>query len=139
MAITLGDDQCSKSGQYTRRVKNLEKDLIEVVKYSTKVFTDRTMAKKNKLPENQVIYAKALHNIVIALKDHRVFERFGMPPLGARGRKEASFSLLESYKEWVYDPNSLDWVSRWDEWLTGYEQDPELDNILSNNVDRKAS
>ncbi|MCC6412007.1 MAG: protein rep, partial [Saprospiraceae bacterium] len=72
----------SPLAQHIRRVENVERDLVELIKYGSKIFTEPDMNKstKNKIP--RMVYAAALDNIFAAMKPYRLFERFGfnLPP-----------------------------------------------------------
>ncbi len=64
-----------KGAQKMTKVFNNLKILIEVVKYGSKIFTEPDVMKKKS--SNTKIYALALNNIFIAMKELRIFERFG--------------------------------------------------------------
>ena len=125
-------------GQDIRKVTNPEKCMIEVIKYGVKTFTDPDMNKDKKTKERKpgIIYAAALHNIIWAMKGHRIFERFGfnLPKLGTE--KPNDVTELHSYKEWLYDIKSTDWISEDStQPLTEYKPSPLLAAILENCVD----
>ena len=76
----------SPKAQYIRPVVNLERDLIEIIKYSSKVFT--------------------------AMKDNRIFDRFGfnLPKIDKIQNSEAK--LLSDFEEWQYNSATADWKIR---------------------------
>jgi hypothetical protein len=124
----------SPKAQYIRPVKDLERDLVEIIKYGSKIFTSPELKKKasNKIPP--MIYAKALDNILTAMKGYRIFDRFGFNlPKGPIVKRQ--YKILEEYKEWVYSFQKADWVnSDTNESLTGYLQPPELSYLLNECV-----
>jgi len=124
-----------KDAQFVRPVKNTEKDMIEVIKYGAKIFTDPE-GKKCKIPGNKrYVYAAALDNIYAAMKNLRLFDRFGFNlPKQLHIIKNQS-RLTNNYEEWLYHPASKDWVNRNDEILTGYLAPFKLLNLLELNVD----
>ena len=63
----------SPKAQNIRPVKNLEHDLIETIKYGSKIFTDHDLNKKSKQPIKPMIYAYALDNILLPMKGKRIF------------------------------------------------------------------
>ena len=65
------------AGQKIESVYNLESALIEIIKYGSKIFTEPDLKKKGNLKTPPKIYARALDNILVAMKGKRIFERFG--------------------------------------------------------------
>ena len=127
----------SKKGQKIKPVDNLEKVLIEIMKYTSKVFTDPTMEtdkkKKSKLPHR--IYVAALDNIIAALERHRCFDRFGFN-LPTKKMKVSLRTTLTSYSDLKYSLKLNDWVDPGtDNLLTNYQPPPALMEILRNDMD----
>jgi hypothetical protein len=120
-------------GQHFVKVWDKEKALIEIVKYSTKIFTDPIMAKKGKAILRPYIYLSAMDNIVGALQKHRIFERSGFNiPKKEKPVKQSKF--VTEYTYLTYDSKEFDWVDDNDEFLTGYTPTPSLLAILELNV-----
>ncbi|WP_152269641.1 protein rep [Agriterribacter humi] len=100
-------------GQKIIKIKDLEKQLIETIKYGSKVFTEPDVRKKGKKKEGSAdirnIYVVALDNIFEAMKGLRIFDRFGfnLPPNLLKN--EAHSTLVTDFKEWVYDIKTFDW------------------------------
>ena len=120
--------------QPMRKVQDTIHDLIEVVKYGSKIFTDPTMKKKAKRTVSPHIYVAAFHNIIWAMDGLRIFERFGfnLPP---RPKKRKQ-TLLTQYEKLVFVPEVFDWVSQETaELLTGYQPSAELLGLLGENID----
>ncbi|TWP23449.1 hypothetical protein ETU10_06890 [Apibacter muscae] len=70
----------SPKAQFIRKVENLERDLIEVIKYGSKIFTEPDIKRKSKKQNSNLapmIYIQALDAIFTAMKGKRIFERFG--------------------------------------------------------------
>ena len=126
-----------RAAQHMRAVNDTEKDLIEIIKYGSKIFTDPTMQSKTKRKYNPIIYAKAYHNIIWAMQGHRVFERFGFNlPQKARNRK---VEVVTDYEELMYSAKDNDWICiDTDESLTNYQPSNELMAILADNIDLDA-
>ena len=124
-------------GQHTRRIKkNIEEDLIETVKYGSKVFTDFDNKKKSKDGTLPKVYVVAIYNVYSAMKRKRLFDRFGfnLP-------KEEKFiskgeQIINSFEDWTYQEGVNDWVnSNTGELLTGYVPTPQLYHLLENHLD----
>jgi hypothetical protein len=120
--------------QHKRRVWNMERDLIETIKYGSKVFTEPDVKNKGKYPPK--VYAAALDNILQAMKPYRLFERFGFNlPKEARRSKAQSIPKIQA-GEWEFDLSKHDWINKeTGERLTGYVPLPQVLWILSQNVD----
>lgn len=122
-----------KAAQNIRKVDDLAHDLVEVIKYGSKIFTDPTMKKRTKNKISPFIYVSAFHNIIKAFSDHRIFERFGFN-LPAR-TKETKMTLVTEYDQLKFAPELFDWVNDGTaELLTGYKPSSELLAILENNI-----
>lgn len=117
--------------QYIRPVKNLEHDLIETIKYGSKIFTEPDLNKKSRQPVKPMIYAYALDNILVAMKGKRIFERFGFN-LPKQPPKKCTSKLIENFETWVFPNDANDWVNpETGEALTGYLQPSELSYLLN--------
>ena len=67
------------------------RDLEEVIKYGSKIFTDPSMNKKAHSKISPYIYVAAFPNIIGAMSGHRIFERFGFNLLsGPKNQKSHS-------------------------------------------------
>ncbi|MBK9721921.1 MAG: protein rep [Saprospiraceae bacterium] len=120
-------------GQKIRKVEDKVHDLIEVVKYGSKIFTDPTMKKRAKRTVAPYIYVSAFHNIIWAMSGHRIFERFGfnLPPR----TKETKMTLAIEYEQLKFAPELFDWVNEETaELLSGYQPTGELLSILRDNI-----
>ncbi len=126
-------DYASRKAQHMRKVDDKLKDLIEVVKYGSKIFTDPTMKKGAGKKVSPIIYAAAFHNIIKAMSGLRIFERFGfnLPKALKKERK----TVLFYYEKLVFFPELYDWVSEETaEVLSGYQPSAELLGILGGNM-----
>jgi len=127
----------SPKAQYVRSIENLERDLIEIIKYGSKIFTEPDLKKKGNQSIASMIYANALDNIFCAMKGKRLFERFGFN-LPQQVTKEIRFRAVSDFQEWVFMPSASDWVNKTTgETLTGYSEPPELTHLLENGIDLK--
>lgn len=125
----------SRYAQHVRPVGDLEADLIETVKYGSKIFTDPEGKRKLTDSADNSIYAAAHYNIFAAMKGLRIFERFGfnlpketqIKPIGAR--------VVSGHTEWIYLPQYMDWQNAENELvLAAYTPKPELLRLLENNI-----
>ncbi|MCG9910054.1 MAG: protein rep [Flavobacteriales bacterium] len=143
MADLLVEQWCSlltskfatKAAQNATEIWDKEKALIEIVKYSSKIFTDPEMKKRGKSGQNPQVYAAALHNIIEAFRGHRVFDRFGFNT-SKKSTKEPKYIELSDYENLTYSMEDFDWVfSGNDKKLTNYMPAAKTLDILSNNID----
>jgi len=123
----------SYKGQKIRRVNDTERDLIEIIKYGTKIFTEPDLSKKK---NNSKIYIAAMVNIIDAMKNHRVFDRFGFNLPKPIEEKVKKVSRVYDYDRWIYVSKRMDWFSE----ITGqafadYQLEVSLFNLLVNNID----
>jgi hypothetical protein len=126
-------------GQRITLVKNTERALIEVIKYASKIFTDPNMKKKHGPNKDATFYAQAYHNIIWALEGHRVFERFGFNLPKTNKPKGGKRTTVTEYEELIFDGTQFDWVNpATGEIFTGYIPEPQLIEILENNIDTEA-
>jgi len=107
--VKIDDD-----AQHYRKVKrDRKKDLIEIVKYGSKIFTEPDVAKrmKYKLPRKpSFLYVRALYNILKAMDGIDVFNTFGFE----LPKREKPLSLSKKVAEcidWDYDLAAPDWVN----------------------------
>jgi hypothetical protein len=120
--------------QDMRPIKKPEKDLIELIKYGTKIFTPED-AKKAKRREKTPfrIYARALYNIQRALEGHKIFETFGFTPPKTDKVKGGKSTEVTKYEELKYDHFQHDWIENVSlKELTGFRPDAELIFQLEN-------
>ena len=126
-----------RKSQNKQRVRNIEQCLIEVIKYSTKIFTDPDVTRKGEMP--QKVYAAALDNIFQAMESHRIFDRFGFdnPKVNKESKVQA---VSESQcKDFVFAAEAYDWVNtKTGERLTEYEPPAHLILLLEENIDTDA-
>lgn len=125
----------SGSAQDKRPITDLQKCLIEVIKYGSKIFTEPDIYKKVKGISNRDIYVAALYNILESMKGLRIFERFGfdLPP-GSRVNPVGA-RVAEKYDEWIFVPQFHDWLNTENELtLMGYNPPQELLNLLAYNI-----
>jgi hypothetical protein len=120
--------------QKVRRVRCVETDMVETIKYGSKVFTDFDARKKGQLPKG--IYVAALDNIYQAMKPYRQFERFGFNLPKQRTDRQKQALPADECKDLVFAVEVYDWVNvRNGEGLTGYAPTAELEWLLMENVD----
>lgn len=123
--------------QKIRKVDNLEHDLVEVIKYGSKIFTDSDLTRKSRKMISPFVYVSALDNILNAFSGHRLFQNFGfkLPP-DSKFYPEKNIQLTNQYDEWVYKSVLRDWINlSTGEMLSGYEPTMELMDILKYKID----
>lgn len=122
--------------QNIRIIRNTERDMKELVKYGSKIFTELDVYKGRKEKGNHKLYVAALYNILTALKGHRIFDRFGFNLSKTIKPKCGTITKLEKYDEWEYNPKFSDWTSVYSgELLTEYKPSFWLMQLLENNID----
>lgn len=131
-----GPKYVDRKGQYCEAVRNREKILLEVIKYCTKVFTDPDKDKKFMTVKGHRIYVKALYNIYVAMRGHRIFERFGfnLPP--NTPKRDPKETEVDHSIKWKYSLKYMDWVGEDSaSLLTNYIPDARTLDILENRID----
>jgi len=120
--------------QHMRRVKCVEKDMVETIKYGSKIFSDFDARQKGKLPKG--IYVAALDTIYQAMKPYRQFERFGFNLQKQANNRHKTVVLTSECTEYSFAPEVYDWVStKGSKGLTGHAPSAELLWLLTENVD----
>ena len=117
-------------------LRNKETDLVEIIKYGSKIFTDPDGKKRRDKRGSVKIYVRALDNIYAAMKGEHLTDRFGFN-LPKKAKKEKSKEILTSdYIRWEYDLKSRDWLSEdYESTLTAFVPDAGLESILENYID----
>ncbi|MDF1676837.1 MAG: protein rep [Vicingaceae bacterium] len=121
----------SQKGQDMRPANTLESDLVETIKYGSKIFTEPDQKKGKKASTNPMIYVNALDNIYAAMSRKRLFDRFGfsLPP---QPKKESIRTIIYDSELFKYSTNDADWVNKkTGECLSGYINTPELEHLLN--------
>lgn len=127
-----------REAQYYRPAKgDLEKDLIETVKYGSKIFTEPDIAKRIKfgLPKKpSFIYVRALYNILQAMEGIDIFNTYGIELKDTIKRPKKS-TILKEYEDWNYDLATPDWINEdLGLRLAKYKVPDELEALLSSRV-----
>ncbi len=136
MAKTWTFKYADRDHQWIRKVEDTEKDLIEVIKYGSKIFTAPNLYKKSSKKEKNMLYVSALDNILTALKGVRLFDRFGFNLPKSTEPTGTSLKKVKDFDEWQFIPSLMDWVSVYSgELLTEYKMPFELHYLLENNID----
>jgi hypothetical protein len=129
--------EVSPYAQDVRPVENPEEDLIEIIKYETKIFTDPEPGKGKKKKRTYKIYIRALDTIYGALKGKHLVESIGLKVPKVEKKKEQS-RWVDDYEIWQYHTASGDWLHEEHESvLANYEPYYELCHILENHIDTK--
>jgi len=128
-----GKETVKQAAQCNKRVKDIEKNLVEILKYSSKIFTEPDDDKQKKV--DPVICVAAYYNIIEVMKGRRIFDRFGFN-LPERVKPIQESQVVDSIQEWCYSMKYTDWIQiEGEQVLTGYSPPDELMNILENKID----
>lgn len=133
---------CTKGAQDNRRVKAHRKteQLIELVKYGTKIFTVEDTKAKNRKGLPHHLYVAALYNIFVAMKGRRLFERFGFNLPRQTANKQRIKKQVDNYTEYRFNPKLNDWTNvETSQQLSNYVLPPELNDLLENRIDTKTA
>lgn len=126
----------SPRAQKARKVEDLEHDLIEIIKYGSKIFTEPDVNNKAKNKGDSYIHTAALDNIFTAMKGIRIFERFGFNLPKEDKTQTNTTRLITDYKEWEFDLNQCDWINvKTGEPFSGFVPKTELKNLLDYHID----
>jgi hypothetical protein len=78
-----------RDAQHSRKVQDRKRDLVEVIKYETKIFTEPDGKKSRGRKGTAKIYIRALDNINAAMKGCRLVDRFGFNlPKGSKKERQ---------------------------------------------------
>lgn len=124
----------SKKAQEIRKVEDRGRDLIELIKYGSKILTEPNpcrSARRGKISRN--VYIAALYNILVAMRGLRLTDTYGF--VLPRKRVKVNSITTNEYDELSYDKEIMDWVNEdTGELLSNFVPNPELLNILNNNI-----
>lgn len=122
--------------QKIRPVKDTERDMIETIKYSTKILTEHDPRKKRPEKGPRKVYVAAVNNILYALSGHHVFESFGFNLPVKKVKSTSRLTHVIDFEEWIYNPYLTDWVNpETRDRLTGYSPDSKIRSILTEGID----
>jgi hypothetical protein len=124
--------QTNEKAQHSRPVKDKEKDLIKIIKYSTKVFTEPDSKRGRRKRGEHKVFAAALFHIIKSTKGLRIFDRFGFNlPKKARVSKPPE-RKIQDYEEWEFNMEHGNWAhTEWEAVLTDYVFPDELSYLLA--------
>lgn len=126
----------NRLAQDVRKVFDVETNLIEIIKYGSKIFTEPDLKKKSKDDSSYQIYISALDNILTAMKGKRIFERFGFNAEKTLPLPRQEARIISNFEEWEFNPKKCDWQNiENEEPLTGYKINSQLSAILENSLD----
>ena len=119
--------------QNIQRIWDLEKKLLEIVKYGCKIFTEPN-EKTEENTTSSYIYIKALDTIYKAMKGKRLFERFGFNNPKNDAKEPINNKASNNAKYWEFELKNNDWLNNSEEVLTNYKIPSRLSAILENNL-----
>jgi hypothetical protein len=131
---TWGKKLATPGAQYYRKVKDREKDLVEIIKYEAKIITEPALDRNTGKQSQATIYARALDNIYAAMKGCRLIDRFGFD-CPKRPKKKVEEHLVQDCHFWEYHSKSMNWLSSEHEsTLTNFVPSAQLIEILEHNI-----
>ena len=126
----------NKRAQHARKVENIERDLIEIIKYGSKIFTEPDLKNKMQTKGNAKICVSALDNIFKAMRGLRIFERFGFNLQRKNQEISKNSKVVNLYEEWIFNAGQFDWVNpKNEEHLADYRPASDLVHLLENCID----
>jgi hypothetical protein len=125
----------SRKAQHMRKVVDSEHDIVETIKYGTKVFTDPTVSKFKNRNITPYIYVSAMDNILCSMRNKRCFEHFGFKVPGRVRVKQ--IQEVSNYEYWKFSPENCGFVNfdNLNEVLFGYRITEKLKSIITHNID----
>jgi len=102
------------------------------------IFTEPDLNYKSQEKIPPKIYARALDNILVAMKGYRIFDRFGfnLPPK----EENRSTKVVVDFENWTFPNDCADWVNdETGEALTGYLPPLQLSYLLNDCIDKNLS
>ncbi|WP_299600266.1 protein rep [uncultured Aquimarina sp.] len=135
-----GEYNAAEKGQDVSKIRNVEKGLIEVIKYGAKMLSDPDPNKKRRRTRGDLnglsIYAKGLHVIYKAFEHRQLFKSFGFKLKDMEIENSTTAQSVGDYELWKYRIDKMDWVNEsTGEYLTDYELDVKLEYLLQNSID----
>lgn len=125
----------SVKAQYLRKVTDTEKDLIEIIKYGSKVLTDPDMKKGKKRTSPPKVYIRALYNVFDVFKGRRLIQNFGFNVPKVHGFEEEPIVSYTAEK-FTYLMSERAWISNETEKpLFEAIIDPKIDYLIENDLD----
>jgi len=125
----------SNKAQKIRKVEDRGRDLIELIKYGSKILTEpapNRNVKQKKITRR--VYIAALYNILRAMRGLKLTDIYGFDL--PKSKEKTNPVITNEYDELFYDTEIMDWVNNdTGDLLSNYDPDPELLNILTNNID----
>lgn len=128
---------CNPEAQLNKPIRNVQWQLRETIKYGTKFLSRKIKNRKTGKLYQPLICIPAIDNIFWALKNHRLFDRFGFDLPKPEKSDLGKFSELSEFREWNYYHESYDWVDEVNgERISRYAPPSKLINDLENNINR---
>jgi uncharacterized CHY-type Zn-finger protein len=125
-----------RKAQHYRPVGRLDADLIEIIKYGSKIFTEPDINNKANSSSDRNIYAAALYNIFEAMKGLRIFDRFGFDLPNSPTKERKGARVVTEHNKWRFVAKYFDWLHSDNELtLSGYIPNVTLVNLLENCID----
>jgi hypothetical protein len=91
---------------------------------------------KSRSLKNKKLYVRALDNILEAMRDLRIFDRFGFDLPKQVKRQASKIVISTNYDVWVFDPKSHDWINtETGLYYSTYTMTPELIDLFKNRID----
>ena len=126
-------------GQYLVKIKDREKNLIEVIKYGVKVLTDPDMKKGKNRTQLPIIFAAAMHEIHKAFSGKNLLSKYGFSLPQSDNEAKEQYVEDSKVKTWAYDPqisNYIDEETAEVMYPNKYLPSPEMEYIAKERIDK---
>jgi hypothetical protein len=128
---------CEPEAQKNKTINNISWQLRETIKYGTKFLTKERIDWKTGEVIPKLICVAAIDNIFSAMKNHRLFDRFGFDLPKPEKQEAGKFTSLTEFREWNYTYENFDWVDEVNrERISRFTPPPKLIIDLETNINR---
>ena len=128
---------CEPEAQNNKLIANVSWQLRETIKYGTKFLSREKKNWKTGEIMKPLICVAAIDNIFSAMKQHRLFDRFGFDLPKPEKQETGKFSSLTEFREWNYTYENFDWVDEENgERISRFAPAPKLIIDLETNINR---
>jgi len=125
-----GPIETNPQGQHKRSIKDMERDMVETIKYGSKIFTEsKTLNSALKTEKSTKIFARAFYVILKAFEGRKLFTHFGFKVEKQPHQKVVT--LINKGSVLTYIHKARDWVNlQTGSIFSGFEADKELEELV---------
>lgn len=106
-----GDEFVNLKAIHSKKIIKKEHDLIKVIKYGCKFFTKLDFNKIVQGEQDLKVFAAAMDTILDAMKNRRLYDRFGFNLPKNNNSNRAKVQLIDEYENFVFDDAVIDWIN----------------------------